>query len=114
MFMRRILICLLLCLAIPVQGFAGMVLHANACPMQNATSEAAPEACPMKHCCNDAETYGKTGKACKTGQQCQAGYQFPNSLPLIQSPIASKSMPIAHVARFVPVFDPSGIWRPPA
>lgn len=114
MVIRRLLISLLLCLVIPVQGFASMGVSANACPMQNTTSGAAAEACPMQHCCNDAETYGKTGKICKTGQECQSSFQFPHTFSVQVTPITMQSISIAHVALFVPTIDPSGIWRPPA
>ncbi len=68
----------------------------------------------MPDCCNDSETYNKTGKSCKAAQQCQAGYHVPNSLPVMQASIAQQPVVFAHAALFVPAFDPSGIWRPPA
>ena len=115
MLLRRFLICLLLSLAIPVQGIAGMLVHAPACPMQQShTSAKGAEGCPMPKCCNDAKTYGKTGNPCKVGQQCQSGYYFPNSLLEVQTPVALSSSVIAHAAPFIPSIDPSGIWRPPA
>ena len=113
--MRRLLLCLLLCFAIPVQGIAGMVAFNAPCPMQEPATEAMAEAGELPPCCNDAETFAKTGKMCKTGQQCQTGSsQFPGSVLVIQLPTPPQPLWFARLAFFVPAFDPSSVWRPPA
>ena len=91
-----------------------MQVHAHTCPMHSAASSDAAEPCPMKHCCNDSETYSKTGNTCKTGQECQAGYLFPFSSFVVHTPLFVQSMRIAHPALFISSFEASGIWRPPA
>lgn len=64
-------------------------------------------------CCNDADTFAKTGKLCKTGQECSAG-----GIGLIASFPTASFTPV-HPHRIDsparPIFDatPAGIWRPP-
>lgn len=64
-------------------------------------------------CCNDADTVAKTGKLCKTGQECSAG-----GIGLIAS-FRTASFTPEHPLRIDsparPIFDaaPAGIWRPP-
>ncbi len=114
MLKRHFLVIFLLCIAIPAQGFASMQVLAHSCPMHNAVSSEVAEPCPMQHCCNDADTFNKTGNTCKTGQECQAGYLFPFSPCVVQTPLSTQSMRITHPPLFISSFEASGIWRPPA
>ena len=115
MSMRRLLLCLLLCLAIPVQGIAGIIAFNTLCPMQHPAMARAVDASELPPCCNDADTFAKTGKACKTGQQCQStSSQYPSSVLVIQAPLVVQPLWLARLALFAPSFDPSGVWRPPA
>ena len=115
MSMRRLLLCILLCLAIPVQGIAGVIAFNTLCPMQHPAMAQAVDASELPPCCNDADTFSKTGKTCKTGQQCQsAGSQYLGSGLIIQTLPTLQPVWFARFAKFVPALDPSGVWRPPA
>lgn len=73
-----------------------------------------PGTIPGDDCCNDAETFAKTGQACKSGQECSVGFQGLISFPITSSmpPISAAWFPIAAV--FFRSFDPAALWRPPA
>lgn len=114
MSMRRLLLCLSLCFAIPVQGMASVVAFSTPCPMQQPAPEAMAEDAELPPCCNDAETFAKTGNMCKTGQQCQAGSQYPSSVLAMPLPTAPQAVWFARLALLDPAFDLSSIWRPPA
>lgn len=102
----------LLCFAISMQGFAGVALPEKPCPMQS--GEVVAMAAMADHdCCNDADTFAKTGKLCKTGQECSAGgigliasFRTASFTPMHPLRIASPAQPIFDAA-------PAGIWRPP-
>ncbi len=72
------------------------------------------ESADMHSCCNDAETYEKTGKSCKTGEQCQSALQYPAYTPIANLATFAQQLQFLPVTRFIPSFDPSNIWRPPA
>jgi hypothetical protein len=65
-------------------------------------------------CCNDAETAAKTGKMCKTGQDCPVSALYPassiSSLPLSVAPTTQYLSLVLSVR----TFDASSVWRPPA
>lgn len=116
MKMFRTLLFGLLCFAISIQGFAGVALPEKPCPMQFAaqSAEIITMAAMADHdCCNDADTFAKTGKLCKTGQECSAG-----GIGLVAYCRTASFTPV-HPLRIVsqarPIFDaaPAGIWRPP-
>ncbi len=79
--MRRLL-ALVLCLLIPLQGFAAPRTEEPPCPMQammamqpdigDAIDVTAQADDGMPDCCNDLATFEHTGQACKTGQACAA------------------------------------------
>ena len=88
----RLFLALLLCLALPLQGWGGGLRLQPPCPMEAAMtmqgdSFHAGQAMAMDDCCNDAETFQLTGKMCKTGQECQAptGFVAPPVMALAQS-----------------------------
>lgn len=117
MKMFRTLLFGLLCFAISLQGFAGVALFEKPCPLESGAQSAemiAMAAMAADHdCCNDADTFAKTGKLCKTGQECSAG-----GIGLIASCRIASFSPV-HPLRIdspdQPIFDaaPAGIWRPP-
>ncbi len=77
----RLFLALLLCLALPLQGWGGGLRLQPPCPMEAAMamqgdSFHAGQEMAMDDCCNDAETFQLTGKMCKTGQECQAPTGF--------------------------------------
>lgn len=113
----RTFLLLILCLAIPLQGFAALAAFEPPCPMESPTTVDATDVAdvPMAHdCCNDADTFAKTGKVCKTGQECQSGSQ--GALFMLKTDFAPPrhSVRFSLIALSVYSFDPSGLWRPPS
>jgi hypothetical protein len=114
----RGLVLILLCLALALQGPVQARVVKTPCPMDQSEHAVAMDAgatLPMQDdCCNDADTFAKTGKPCKTGQECQASNpgllvrpaQFPVAQPAYQ--------PVLVVERFAPPDRPASVWRPPA
>lgn len=107
----RTLILLLLSLALPVYGYAGLAPLAVACPMQQEMqAQAMQMAAADQHedCCDHMQL---SGKACKT--ECKTGslaLEFPADTPLLP---ATLTLP----AQFI-YLSHSGnkldyIWRPP-
>jgi hypothetical protein len=107
MQLRQLLI-LLLCLTLPLQGWAGAVAATEPpCPMQAAGSADGGD------CCEDQGSMDGHGKLCKTGQECRAGswLQVGLRLPLL-TPLPLS--PVVIVSRDSPVKPPpAGVWRPP-
>ncbi len=103
----------LLCLALPVQGSTFGVVLSAPCPME-ATMAASTVEMPGAHdCCNDADAAARTGKPCKTGQDCAAG-----SVAMLTASLAAPVFPQACTGSpcAVPTragFQPGAIWRPP-
>lgn len=115
--MRR-WIALLLLVALPLQGLAAAWATKAPCPMEAQLAEmlASGElaAADLPDCCNDADTFAKTGKACKSGQECSVGsFAMPVSLLSLHSPPPT----IEPVARLMAAMPPDIValpWRPPA
>ncbi len=114
--MRRFLISLLLCIAIPAQGFASIAVAACSCPMKHsAAMQQVAESAEMHQCCHQDEAPSKTCKSCKGGQHCQStNWQFLGDGLAIQVPVTEQAVWISPRLQFVPSFDPSSVWRPPA
>jgi hypothetical protein len=120
----RLLIALLLCLAIPLQGWAAGAVAQAPCPMGDMMAmqadtviEALADPGVMANladCCNDAATAALTGKLCKTGQECQVptGWLAPHSQPVVQAIPMSVSL-VADTPT-PPRGAPASVWRPPA
>lgn len=111
----RVLLAFLLCLAIPLQGFANThVFASQPCPMEQSVHQAMSVMANMNHdCCNDEDTAAKTGHACKTGQECSLT-QACMALPVIFSaglPTATYAVPPPRDRLWS--FDPTSVWRPP-
>ena len=115
----RLFLALLLCLALPLQGWGGGLRLQPPCPMEAAMtmqgdSFHAGQEMAMDDCCNDAETFQLTGKMCKTGQECQAptGFVAPPVMALAQSLHVSE---LHAPAPPDPLRgSPASIWRPPS
>jgi len=110
----RALLLGLLCFAISMQGFAHIAMPKKPCPMHQSDAVVATMAANDYDCCNDADTFARTGKACKTGQECPASngnlvtpFQTTSFAPVATLRFASPSL-----AKFD--FAPAGVWRPPA
>lgn len=113
----RLLIAILLCLAIPLQGWAAGAVVQAPCPMgdmvamhADATSEAMAD---LADCCNDAATATLTGKLCKTGQECQAptGWLTTPLQPIVQA--LPTSLLLVTATPTPPRGAPASVWRPP-
>lgn len=113
----RFFIAFLLCLAIPLQGWAAGAGIQAPCPMGDMVAMQAAdnseEMAELGDCCNDAATAALTGKLCKTGQECQAptGWLGTISQPFMQSQptsvllVTGAPMPLRGA--------PATVWRPP-
>lgn len=118
--MRRLLI-LVLCLLMPLQGFAALQVAAAPCPMEgmmameDGTSGMAQTlADAMEDCCNDLATFQHTGQACKTGQACAAPavWMPPVGVPRFE-PLAAAAPPTPTLRTRAPGV-PASLWRPPS
>jgi hypothetical protein len=119
--MRRLLV-LVLCLLLPLQGFAAVQGVAAPCPMQGVmdmdvvdmageTTGAMADA--MEDCCNDAATFERTGQACKTSLECTAPVVWmPPFQPAEFKADAAQDL-TAPVWRSLPQGATSRLWRPP-
>lgn len=65
-------------------------------------------------CCNDAETFAKTGQVCKSGQECNVGVQGLTSFPVTASMTPASAASFPALAVFFRSFEPAALWRPPA
>ena len=111
----RNLLVLLLCLVIPMQGVAAVVMAAAECPM---VKQMAKEH-PVSHehgGCDEAEPATNTngGKVCKVGHECPCGGQYVSVSLALQSfaPVAD----VKHLSQLdflLFSFPPASVWRPP-
>ena len=109
--MRKLLL-LGLCLAFALQGAVQASVVDRPCPMQKPGHAHAVKR--GRHCCNDASTAARTGKACKTGQACPAvGAYLVSSRTLCTSVPVPASL-ICAPEPFALSIDSAGRWRPPA
>lgn len=111
----RTLLVLVLSLSIPLQGIAGILAPVQvACPMEQNMQMADMVVDSAGHgCCNDADTFAKTGKPCKTGQQCVSVGIFMAAAPQLATLPVSNSQGISISSFFVRTLDLSSVWRPP-
>ena len=109
----RPLLLALLSFAISIQGYAHIALPERPCPMHQPDALATITLSAAHDCCNDADTFAKTGKACKTGQECPAGCSGPiTSFQTVSiAPVAALRLVSRPQARLD--FAPAGVWRPP-
>lgn len=122
--MRRWILSLLL-FALPLQALAVAWLSAPPCPMEAmamtqgmmntlSASDLAPADVP--DCCNDADTFAITGKACKAAQECGATSLAPSLLASAQPQrwLAPALEPGAALTVPLPPDLVARPWRPPA
>lgn len=112
---------LILCLLLPLHGFAALQFVAQPCPMQqmmamedvdSAVADALAQA--MKGCCNDLASFERTGQPCKSAQSCTAPAAWmPPFQPVAFEARASHDLR-ASVWRSLPPGAASRLWRPPA
>jgi hypothetical protein len=116
--MRRLLV-LVLCLLMPLQGFAALQVVNVPCPMQAGMSmsvdmgDIGDLADAMEDCCNDAATFERTGEVCKPGQVLHAPVAWmPPFFPLESQEPAAQSLR-EPAWRMHPPGQPTPLWRPP-
>jgi hypothetical protein len=65
-------------------------------------------------CCNDADTFAKSGKACKSGQECQSNNHYSAVIlsHLMPAPIELVLFPRVEFSLYS--FDRPNVWRPPS
>lgn len=113
----RFFIALLLCIAIPIQGWALGAGVQVPCPMGTTmvmqAAEASEEMVNLGDCCNDAASAALTGKLCKTGQECQAptGWLTTPLQPIVQA--LPTSVLLVTATPTPPRGAPASVWRPP-
>jgi hypothetical protein len=106
---------LLLCLAIPLQGFARMLESGAPCRMEHGMAMPAADTDGAMDCCDTAAPAGKACKHCQAGAHCPcAGVLFQASMPGVFPPITGQSPRLARSILFPTSFVPAGLWRPPA
>lgn len=113
--MRRLL-ALVLCLLMPLQGFAALQVVAVPCPMQAGMSmnvDMVDLIDAMEDCCNDAATFERTGELCKLGQSLHAPAVW--LAPFAPLEFQAQATPSLRdpVWRMHPPGQPSRLWRPP-
>lgn len=112
----RIILSLLLCLALPVQGWAGMLAAVSACSMAQAASHLSMEdmdSGQTHDCC--ADTHSTGSKTCDTGQDCRyCGHIALTVQQSAEPAVALRAEGFSAPKAFLPTFAPSGVWRPPA
>ncbi|WP_300653918.1 hypothetical protein [Hydrogenophaga sp.] len=115
--MRRLLV-LVLCLLLPLQGFAAVQGVAAPCPMQGMMAMAdeageMAESLAMDDCCNDMATFERTGQPCKAVQSCVAPAAGLPSFPSLVAQTPVTQDPQAPAWRSLPPGATSRLWRPP-
>lgn len=118
----RFLLLVLLSLAIPLAGYAGLGVPKAPCPMEMAaiaemqfdTSMDQALTAKIGDCCNDMETLLKTGKTCKVGQDCKIGSQGLSVYFPTVPPSFGKDSFLARLNDRVIAPRTIPIWRPPA
>ena len=117
--MRRLLV-LILCLLLPLQGFAATQVVAAPCPMQGVMAMdadvadlAGDMADAMEECCNDLTTFERTGQPCKSVQSCAAPAAGLSSFPSLVALSPVTQNPQAPNWRSLPPGATSRLWRPP-
>jgi len=110
------LVCFIV-LGVSVQGFASVAAEAP-CPMAQASpdsSEDAAMSADTRHdCCNDAETFAKTGKLCKTDLSCQSVSHPSQTGYVLVLPATTAKPSVPFPDRVIRTLKPNPVWRPPA
>ncbi len=117
----RMFLLALCCLSIPLQGMASIHLLLAPCPLENAelmaqqqSAEAGAQMVAGHDCCNDAETFAKSGHLCKTGQDCTIPALYLGNYAGSLSLRAFQATSYPWLANSLRSFDSANVWRPPA
>jgi hypothetical protein len=115
----RLILIFSLCIAVPFQGIAGTLPVSAPCPMMQGNvdtmmhSMADMNNAAQHDCCNDADTLAKTGKLCKTGQECPSSSVYLPEPFLAIAPSFSASSPSFSRDTLAITRNTSLVWRPP-
>lgn len=116
----RYTLVLVLCLLLPLQGFAAWQVPASPCPMQgmmamanDADGMAASLVEAMEDCCNDMATFERTVQPCKSIQSCAAPAAGMPTFPSLVALTPVTQDPQAPAWRSLPPGATSRLWRPP-
>lgn len=106
----RLCLIALISLALPLSALAGRMPVAEPCPMQ-AMDPAMLDAMDPD-CCQDLDSHGEHGKACKSGQDCKTGSMLQVAT---LKPAVTRSSSLAGIAiiESISAQPPAGLWRPP-
>lgn len=122
----RFVLLLVLSLAIPVYGLAGLAAPQDQCPMESgSTSFVGIDGVADDHhanagssdgadCCSDPGAFDETGQSCKPGQECPTVHavHVPVLLAWVTRLVGIEGT--SPVNLLPPSGSPSSIWRPPA
>lgn len=100
---------LLICIALALQGGAYAIAPAEPCAMSGGVEDSAAIA---HDCCNDADARSVMGKPCKSGQECPVAQALSVSAPTVLPPPPAAGLRPAE-ALGMRSFDPLMVWRPP-
>jgi hypothetical protein len=115
----RIILIIALCIAVPFQAVAGTLLVSAPCPMMQDQSDtmmqhmADMNNAAQHDCCNDADTVAKTGKLCKTGQECPSSSVYLPEPFLAMAAAFAVSKPIFSRNTLIISRNSALVWRPP-
>ncbi len=113
---RLVLVCLV-SLGVSLQGVASMLTFEAPCPMSQAAEHSMDSAAADEtghDCCNDAATFAKTGKVCKTNLSCQSMSQAAQTASTFFLRSTTAQMLVPAPDRDIPAPNPNPVWRPPA
>lgn len=106
----RFCLIVLLSLALPLNGVAGLAAAAEPCPMKAAGMEMMGDTAP--DCCEDLDHPSDHGKPCKSGQECKTASVLQVST--VKPPVTlSSPIVVSFSSDLPPTLAPSGVWRPP-
>lgn len=107
----------LLCFFVAFQGSVSAHVFKTPCPMSNTGSHSMSSdttAQSVSDCCNDDETFEKTGQLCKSDKRCAFSSTLIAPSQSAHMPFTFASDPVPMLTILFASFEPSGVWRPPA
>lgn len=118
--MRKLWV-LVLCLMLPLHGHADGYAPAPPCPMQEMMVMGAEAGIPvdmlieaMDDCCNDLETFERTGQLCKTAPVLVTPAADFSSFPTFAVHTTRAQAPPEPAWRRLPPGAAPRLWRPPS
>ena len=118
--MRRFWV-LVLCLLLPLQGWAARYSPVPPCPMQDMMAMGAESGIPMDmlieamdDCCNDLDTFQRTGQLCKGVPMGATPVADISSFPTLAVTARLTQTPPEPRWRSLPPGATTRLWRPPS